>query len=703
MSVELLAPAGSYEGLIQNLECGADAVYVGGKSFSARQYAQNLTGEELLRAIDETHLRGKRLYLAVNTLLKNREIEEQVYDFLLPLYAQGLDAVIVQDLGLLKMIGREFPQLPIHASTQMTVTGVSSALWLEKQGVRRVIPARELSLEELGALRAQTSMEIEVFIHGALCYAYSGQCLLSSMLGGRSGNRGRCAQPCRLPYRVLADGHLLSHEDPLYPLSMRDLNTLKLLPQILATGVDALKIEGRMKQTSYTAGVVSVYRKYLDQYQEGKWDRIDPADLQYLSALFQRGEGCSGYYTERSGPAMIAFHNEKKIGEEQAVPAGRKSPVTGSVSIRAGAPSYLKLCCGSFEVEAEGDPAEPARHSPLSQEQIRRQIGKTGNTPYEFEQLQVHLHGDVFLPLSALNRLRRDAFAKLEERITGSFRRTIGQDHRQKHVAYENQPCKEPVYTASCETFAQAKALLSNSKIRILYCSWQFISEMLQIPTQKEICLALPHVVREKDRKRLKPLIEEAMQNGCSGILARNLESAAWLLSQGYAEVTILDSTVYTYNNEAVSFWKACGFKRLTAPLELNRQELRRRDNRAGEIPVYGFLPLMVSAQCVQRNMGQCGRQIRNLTLADRYALSFPVCSYCDFCYSVIYNSLPYGLWKELPAVCEMGFSYLRLSFTAETPAETASIAQSYTGSWDGPGFFGGDTCTKGHFNRGVE
>ncbi len=703
MSVELLAPAGSYEGLIQNLECGADAVYVGGKSFSARQYARNLTQEELLRAIDETHLRGKRLYLAVNTLLKNREIEEQLYDALLPLYAQGLDAVIVQDFGVLQMIRREFPALPIHASTQMNVTGTASAALLEREGVRRVIPARELSLEELRQMRAQTSMEIEVFIHGALCYAYSGQCLLSSMIGGRSGNRGRCAQPCRLPYRVMADGRILSSEDPCYPLSMRDLSTIEILPQILSCGVDALKIEGRMKQPSYTAGVVSVYRKYLDLCLSGEPYRTDPADLRYLSALFQRGKGTSGYCVRRNGPEMIAFQNDKKIGEEQLPPAGRKERVTGEIFLKAGVPSRLKLRFHSFEVTAEGEVVEAAISSPLSAVKIRRQIGRTGDTPYVFDQLDVALGGDVFLPLSALNRLRRDAFAKLEEQIKRAWRRPITQHRAKKDSEVRNRPCAKPVFTASCETHGQAKALLSNSKIKILYCSWRFIREMLPVSTDQEIWLALPHVVRSGDFKRLQPLIEEAMLNGCSGILARNLETAAWLQKQGYAAVTVLDSSVYTYNNEAVGFWRSKKFARLTAPLELNAGELRRRDNRGGEMLIYGYLPLMVSAQCVQKNMGQCGSVRRDLALIDRYGISFPVFSYCDYCYSVIYNSLPYGLWKELGSVCEMGFTHLRLSFTIESPRKTEEIARSYTGSWEMAGYFAEDTLTKGHYNRGVE
>ena len=299
--IELLAPAGSYEGFEAALGAGADAVYVGGAAFGARAYAKNFSEEELLRAIDTAHIHGKKLYLTVNTLLKNRELTDQLYDYLLPYYREGLDAVIVQDMGVFAAVRKMFPGLPLHASTQMTVTGPEGMKFLEEQGASRVVTARELSLEEIRRMHRTSPIEIEAFIHGALCYSYSGQCLMSSVLGGRSGNRGKCAQPCRLPYEVLLPDRKdvprkTKNKGDLCPLSLKDISTIEILPEILEAGVTSLKIEGRMKQPGYTAGVTKVYRKYLDLlFEKGdrtviRWKR---ADRQYLLDLFNRGGSCT--------------------------------------------------------------------------------------------------------------------------------------------------------------------------------------------------------------------------------------------------------------------------------------------------------------------------------------------------------------------------------------------------------------------------
>ena len=269
MKTELLAPAGSYEAMTAAFAAGADAVYIGGQKFGARAYADNLDTDQMMDAIAYARLHGKKLYLTVNTLLKERELEEELYDYLLPFYEQGLDAVIVQDFGVFSLIRNTFPDLAVHCSTQMTITGPFSAALLESLGASRIVTARELSLEEIRKIRRQTKLEIESFVHGALCYCYSGQCLFSSMLGGRSGNRGRCAQPCRLPYQVFEKGRQLNGKNSAYPLSPKDMCTIDLLPEIIRSGVTSLKIEGRMKRPEYTAGVVRIYRKYLDQFLSG--------------------------------------------------------------------------------------------------------------------------------------------------------------------------------------------------------------------------------------------------------------------------------------------------------------------------------------------------------------------------------------------------------------------------------------------------
>ena len=259
--IEILSPAGSYESMKAAIAAGADAVYIGGSRFGARAYADNLTEEQLLEAIDYVHLHGRKIYLTVNTLLKEKELRESFYEYLRPYYERGLDAVIVQDIGVLQFVKEHFPDLPIHASTQMTITNALGARFLEEQGVERVVTARELQLEEIKNIREKTDVEIESFVHGALCYCYSGQCLYSSMLGGRSGNRGQCAQPCRLPYKVNGS------KESSYVLSLKDICTLEYIPELVEAGIDSFKIEGRMKKPEYVALVTAMYRKYSVLYR----------------------------------------------------------------------------------------------------------------------------------------------------------------------------------------------------------------------------------------------------------------------------------------------------------------------------------------------------------------------------------------------------------------------------------------------------
>ena len=298
---EVLAPAGSFQTFKAVIEAGADAVYVGGSSFGARAYADNFTEEELLQAIDYAHLRGKKVYLTVNTLLKNKEINDELYDYLLPFYLKGLDAVLVQDFGALSYIHKAFPDLPIHTSTQMTVTGIEGVRLLQSYGVTRVVMARETSLAEMKKIHEATGMELEAFVHGALCYCYSGQCLFSSLLGGRSGNRGRCAQPCRLAYTVMDENHKELLKDS-YILSMKDMCGIRDINELKEAGVYSLKIEGRMKRPEYAAGVVSFYRKYVDSLKP-----VSDSDYNKLKSLGNRCGFTDKYYFDHNAKDMITY------------------------------------------------------------------------------------------------------------------------------------------------------------------------------------------------------------------------------------------------------------------------------------------------------------------------------------------------------------------------------------------------------------
>ena len=393
---ELLAPAGSLESLRAAVNAGADAVYIGGSRFGARAYADNPEEKELCEGIRFAHLHGCDLYLTVNTLLKENELEE-LGAYLKPYYESGLDGVIVQDLGVFSYLREAFPDLPLHASTQMTVLGADGAALLKEQGAARVVTARELSLEEIRRIHDTVDIEIESFVHGALCYCYSGQCLFSSMLGGRSGNRGRCAQPCRLPYQWKDGRRVLNSPKESYLLSPKDMCTIEILPELLEAGVCSLKIEGRMKRPEYTAGVVRVYRKYLDRYLEAGKDgwQVERQDYAELLALYNRGGFSRGYYQVHNGrvlmsltrPGHFAEKDRQAVREKQEYEAlllrlrkeyvekDRREKIQGSFTISEGFPVELAVKYKETEVRVTGAAAQKAEKRPMTKEEAPKDRG----------------------------------------------------------------------------------------------------------------------------------------------------------------------------------------------------------------------------------------------------------------------------------------------------------------------------------------
>lgn len=719
--IELLAPAGSYEGFEAAIGAGADAVYVGGSAFGARAYAKNFDREELIRAIRTAHIHGKKLYLTVNTLLKNRELREELYDYLAPYYEAGLDAVIVQDLGVLRFIRRNFPDLSIHASTQMTVTGPAGMKFLEEQGAARVVAARELSLSELSAMHQASPMEIEAFIHGALCYSYSGQCLMSSLLGGRSGNRGRCAQPCRLPYRVSEDGSRYRGKAELCPLSLKDICTLDILPEILDAGVFSLKIEGRMKQPGYTAGVTGIYRKYLDILQKkGKASyQVEEADRRYLLDIFHRGGSCTGYYKQQNGPSMMAFSNEKKTSGLYPQIRKRKEKINGNFILFPGSPAILEVSCNGSGVTVCGGEVQHAQSRPMEEARIRQQMEKLGNTEFTWDTLDIRMGQDIFVPIKVLNDIRREALTQLEEKFWKTRERQstnapVYEPEEQVHFAAEGDPLL-PVY-ASCETREQMKELRQNTELQGLYLPFDLMEEgmALGLHKQTELYLTLPHMTRGSAPEGFFKRAKEWIREGMSGFLVRNMEAYAMLREQGLKNCCVLDASMYTWNDEAAAFWREEGILRNTIPLELNEKELRHRNNRDSEMIVYGYLPLMLSAQCVKKNLYQCDKKQGRVFLKDRYDKVFPSVCYChpwkaentgkqEYCYNIIYNSIPYGLLKEERQVKELHPKSLRLSFTTEGPKETGKILKEFLTAYRHQGMPSAMEFTKGHFKRGAE
>lgn len=738
MKAELLAPAGSYEGLQAVVKAGADAVYIGGSMFGARAYANNPQQDEMLEAIDYAHIHGKQIYLTVNTLLKNKELYGQLYDFLAPYYQQGIDAVIVQDLGVLSFLKKEFPNLPIHASTQMAVTGAKGVALLKEAGVSRIVTARELSLKEIHEIYKETGMEIESFVHGALCYCYSGMCLFSSMLGGRSGNRGRCAQPCRLPYTAYKDREQISQEEQAYLLSPKDMCTVDILPEILQAGVYSLKIEGRMKRPEYAAGVTSIYRKYLDLYEKNpKNYGVTSEDRQILLDLYQRDGFNQGYYHSHNGKEMMAVVNQKEQNKKQKI-AGKRNEllfeqlkkeyldtkkqekINGNFILFANSPAILDLDFQDIHVQVMGDIVEEAKKQPLSADRVEKQMRKTGQTPFVFDTLEIMTDEAGFLPMQSINELRRQGLEELEKEILKKYRRALPERTENSREKSCEAFGKNPVFYASVETKEQLEAVLEEKDIQGVYCHismfdkkqrWKEVFEtMYQVHKQgKEFYLALPYMLRDgqlagEEQEFLK------IAEQCEGFLVRNLEELGYLSKLGLLQKAVTDYSVYAFNDNAKNTLDKLGIMRTTVPLELNGKEIHARDNKNSEMVIYGHYPMMISAQCIKKTCGKCDKNSSLVKLKDRYGKYFPTRSFCDFCYNVIYNSVPTGLLEETPQLFGEGFASLRLNFTVETKEEVKNLLDMFLGAYaqenknvkkknpkEMPEF------TKGHFKRGVE
>lgn len=750
MNIELLAPAGSYESMVAAYAAGADAVYIGGEKFGARAYADNLDQLQMQKAIDYAHLHEKKLYLTVNTLLKEGELSEELYDYLEPFYRHGLDAVIVQDIGVLQMVRKCFPRLPIHASTQMTITGANGAKLLESLGVSRIVTPRELSLSEIAAIRAQTNLEIESFVHGALCYCYSGQCLFSSFLGGRSGNRGRCAQPCRLPYYVYEDERQLNSRQEQYPLSPKDMCTIKILPQIVSAGVTSLKIEGRMKKPEYTAGVVSIYRKYLDLMQQsGVEYQVAKEDYQILMDLYNRDGFHKSYYQVRNGRDMLALRNEKKdikgnditkVRNEKLFNQIRKEyiekdqrmPIQGNVRVIKNQPIKLTLTFDQISVNAENGIATKAGKQPLTSKRIRTQIMKTGNTPFYFSHLHVDSEDDVFLPMQMLNEVRREALGKLEKKIVGQYYRDdsspfseiisleSGSTHTRKNHpdqinAQSDADGTVLRLTALAMTREQLGILQEAAGISAIYANCSiFIGPAFEAnvsgwikqmqKAEKQAYLSLPYIVRKGELDTLLDSFRHLIQRGLSGFLVHNVESFALLAKQSLVPYIVLDYQLYTLNEQAREFWLNYPVQYDTISPELTYWELKKRMNQSSEMILYGYAMMMVSAQCLKKNLDYCNKRNSTLILKDRYQKKFKVKCECNFCYNIIYNSIPHGLLKEAKEIMQLKCKSLRLSFSTESREQTSEIVKLFTGVYVyQQALKPKQMFTKGHFKRGIE
>lgn len=696
---ELLAPAGNINIFKAVIEAGADAVYVGGSMFGARAYANNFDEEELLYAIDYAHLKGVKVYLTVNTLLKNDEIEK-LYDYLLPFYERGLDAVLVQDLGALKLIHDRFPDLAIHTSTQMTVTGIDGVGFLKQFGVQRVVMAREVSLAEMKEIHEKCGMEIEAFVHGALCYSYSGQCLFSSMLGGRSGNRGRCAQPCRLPYCV-------GNKKDTYILSLKDMCGIKDLQKLKESGVYSLKIEGRMKQAGYASGVVAYYRRYIDSMKE-----VSDKDYKNIAGLGNRCGFTDKYYFEHNGTDMVTFEKPNFVSDaSDELPQFSKIKIQGKLTLKEAEPGALTVSCGGYEFTSYMDPVSHALKAPAERKNVAERISKTGDTPFEFENIDITMDNDIFVPNGALNKLRREAIEGLQNEILAQYRRTVSESYgRENKKTSEIKTSGDPKVIASVRDGKQLYRLLEYDNISEIYIDSskygrrdfvkEFNDDVFCVNNaEKKAYLALPVIFRKSTRDYFETISDQLKKIDFEGFIVRNYEEFFWVKTRFAGKKIVTDHNMYTYNDMAKSMFFDNGADADTMPLELNQKEINRRNNKGSQMIIYGYYPLMVSAQCVHKNSYKCDRTPQITYLKDRYNKIFPVCNNCSECYNIIYNSCPTVLFNNMQKIKNAGIDALRLDFTFEKPEEIDTVMAAFeSNSADGIKEY-----TNGHFKRGVE
>ncbi len=686
--IELLSPAGSRDALVAAVQSGADAVYMGFGAFNARQNARNFTDEEFASAVSYCHLRHVRVYLTLNTLVTDRELAEAA-DALRKANDMGVDAVLLQDWGLVQLAREIVPDLPLHASTQMSLHTLGGANTAAALGMERIVLARELSKHDIAVICRGCDAEIETFVHGALCMCYSGQCEMSALIGRRSGNRGRCAQPCRLPYGVNGPCH------GAYPLSLKDANLSSHLHEMDEMGVACLKIEGRMKRPEYVAAITGIYRRLLNE------KRTPTTEEQRLLALaFSRDGFTRGYWNGKPGADMFGTRPETARWPEEWFADLRRdyesgehrtTSVTMHLSVRTGQPAMLTAKAGAFTAAVTGAVPEAARNRALTAEELRDRLGKTGGTVFTAETITVDLDDGLMLPASTVNALRRDVLADLEAQITAvPKRRTFAAPEL---LQAESAP-NAPLFTVSIARADQLTDELIACAPEIVYIPLALLDKLdLQRYPGQKFCAVLPRIFRTEDEPKFRAVLEHtpnlaAVTVGNLGHLP--IVAGLPLRKRG-------DFSLNVTNSRALQFLKEQGLDSATVSFELRHQQIGDLQKCLPcEAIVYGRLPLMITENCVTKNNGVCSHG-EGCVLTDRTGAQFPVlCEYS--CRNEIQNAKPLFL-ADKPDYQRIGLTYARLRFTTETPEECISILRRYQGSGDWlPADF-----TRGLFYRGVE
>ena len=712
--MELLSPAGGFDSLVAAVQTGADAVYMGFGAFNARRSAKNFTDEEFASAVAYCHLRGVRVFLTLNTLLTDRELA-QAADALKKACAMGVDAILVQDWGLLTLAREIVPDVPLHASTQMSLFTLGGANEAAALGMERVVLARELSRDEVREICAGCPAEIEIFVHGALCMCYSGQCEMSAVVGERSGNRGACAQPCRLPYGV--DGPCRGG----HPLSLKDANLSAYLAEMDEIGVDCLKLEGRMKRPEYVAVVTGIYRRLMDEKR-----RPTAEESRRLAQAFSRSGFTDGYWLGKKGPQMFGIRPEnapepKELFTEvrEQYENGRENrriPVSLAIRVQAGKPVSLAVACqsnnGLMNVWAQGPVPETARSRALTAEELRKRLSKTGGTVFTVEQFRVELDDGLMLPASVINGLRRDALEGLKQRLEQDwFLRRMspwqkeelrqGRDPHVRRVLEAAalpeapEPPADMGLTCSVLKAEQVTAALLAEKPAVVYVP---IEELERLDAGldwggTELCAVLPRVFRTADETPLRQLLERHPE--ASSVSIGNLGHLP--IVRGLGRTLRGDCGLNIFNSRALLFWREQGLASAAVSFELRWQQIRDlKKYLPCEAIVYGRLPLMVTENCVTRCGTGCTHGAGSV-LTDRTGAQFPVtCIYG--CRCEIQNSRTLFL-ADKPEMRRCGLTYGRLRFTTETPEQCAAVLRRYQGGGD----WSPDDLTRGLFYRGVE
>lgn len=657
---ELLAPAGSFESLKAAIAGGADAVYFGGGDFNARINAKNFTNDELKQAIEMLHNCGRKAYITLNTLVHERELPDYLR-FAEFVYKAGADALIVADIGGAEAIHRHLPGLELHASTQMSGHNLAQAELLAKHGFSRMVCARELPKDDLEYLVKNSPIEIEMFTHGALCVCHSGQCLFSSLVGGRSGNRGECAQPCRLPYKD-------KNGEQTYALSLKDLSLANHVTELIDIGVHSLKIEGRMKSPEYVFGVVRAFRTLLDENRNATKEEIST-----LARVFSRGGFTDSYFERSISSDMLGIRSdeEKHVSKTMLFSSERideikinKQGVSAFAKIILGQPMELTLLCGNAKVTTYGDIPQKAINAPLSLESAKKNLSKFGATPFELTDFSAEIDENAIVPVSSLNSLRRSATILLENALKEA---TIERQGFEKYIPHKPNSSQKELKTARFYTPEQITEKAKNY-FDIIY---------LPLQNYNGECegIILPPVVFDSELKKIETMLENAKEKGAKYALVGNL--GALELAKKYDFIVHGDFRFNVYNNESVVKLEALGITNIILSPELTIPQIRSIKGDVA-VTVYGRIPLMLLEKCVSNELASCKDCNKGcISITDRKGVTFPILREMEH-RNVIYNSNPTYMADREDELTKTNAKNRHFIFSTESKNEVDYIISCY-------------------------